>query len=179
MGGTESGAWLRQVFGLFRQGTFGGLSDGQLLDRFVVSRRGDEAEASFEELMHRHGPMVLRICLAASFRHPHDAEDAVSGNVPRAGRIGAGSIRRRDSVASWLFGVSQRVMPPRPDFVQRVDVKVNRLRPSRRPRPACPATPVMNPRRFLEERSIACRTGFARLVVLFYLEGLTYRGCGS
>ena len=44
-----SGGLLQQVHRLFRMGTVGGLTDGQLLDRFV-SGRGEESEAAFEEL---------------------------------------------------------------------------------------------------------------------------------
>ena len=44
---------------LFRVGVVGGLSDGQLLDRFATGHRED-AEAAFRALMDRHGPMVLR-----------------------------------------------------------------------------------------------------------------------
>ena len=104
--GRATGGWLRQVRGLFGFGTVGGLSDGQLLDAFV-SRRGDDSEAAFEELMHRHGSMVLRVCRRV-LRDPQDAEDAFQATfLVLAHR--AGAIRRRDSVASWLFGVSQRV----------------------------------------------------------------------
>jgi Sigma-70 region 2 len=91
--GRASGAWLRQVCGLFRLGTVGGLSDGQLLDRFV-SREGEDSEAAFEALMHRHGPMVLRVC-RRMLRDSQDAEDAFQATfLVLAHR--AGSIRRRD-----------------------------------------------------------------------------------
>lgn len=105
--GKATGGWLRQVRELHSLGTVGGWSDGQLLDAFVSRRGGDGSEAAFEELMHRHGPMVLRICRRV-LRDPGNAEDAFQATfLVLAHR--AGSIRRRDSVASWLFGVSQRV----------------------------------------------------------------------
>ena len=78
----------------------------QLLDWFITSR-DESAEAAFEELMIRHGPMVLGICRNV-LQDAHDAQDAfqavflVLANKAR-------SIRRQDSVASWLFGVAQRV----------------------------------------------------------------------
>ena len=48
-----------------------GLTDGQLLESFVVRRE----EAAFEALLRRHGPMVLGVCQRI-LRNVHDAEDA-------------------------------------------------------------------------------------------------------
>ena len=91
---------------LFNLGAVGAMSDAQLLDRFV-SRRDEIAEAAFEELVSRHGPMVLRVCRGV-LHDAHDAEDAFQAVfLVLAGR--AGSIRRSGSVGSWLFGVAHRV----------------------------------------------------------------------
>jgi RNA polymerase sigma factor (sigma-70 family) len=90
---------------LFEAGAVGGLTDGQLLDRFV-ERRG-AAEAAFAALIERHGPMVLRVCRDV-LRDPHDAQDAFQATFLVLVRK-AGSIRSRDSVGSWLFGVACRV----------------------------------------------------------------------
>ena len=91
---------------LFHFGAVGTLSDAQLLDRFA-SRRDEAAEAAFEELVIRHGPMVFRVCLGV-LHDAHDAEDAFQAVfLVLASR--AGTIRRSGSVASWLFGVAQRV----------------------------------------------------------------------
>ncbi len=91
---------------LFHLGAVGMLSDAQLLDRFA-SRRDEAAEAAFEELVIRHGPMVLRVCRGV-LHDAHDAEDAFQAVfLVLASR--AGSIRRAGSVASWLFGVAHRV----------------------------------------------------------------------
>ena len=49
------------TYRLFNFGAVGTLSDAQLVDRFVA-RRDQAAEAAFEELVNRHGPMVLRVC---------------------------------------------------------------------------------------------------------------------
>ncbi len=96
----------RLVQGLFTLGTTGSMSDAQLLERFLV-RRDEGAEAAFEELMSRHGPMVLRVCRGV-LSDPHDAEDAFQAAFLVLVRQ-AGSIRRHNSLASWLFGVAQRV----------------------------------------------------------------------
>ena len=87
-------------------GTVGMVSDAQLLDWFVSSK-DESAEAAFEELMIRHGPMVFGICKNV-LRDAHDAQDAFQAVfMVLANR--ASSIRRKNSVASWLFGVAQRV----------------------------------------------------------------------
>ena len=106
MAGNLSKRVLRQVHRLFHVGAVGTMSDAQLLDRFV-SRRDEAAEAAFEELVIRHGPMVLRVCRGA-LHDAHDAEDAFQAVfLVLANR--AGSIRRAGSIASWLFGVARRV----------------------------------------------------------------------
>jgi RNA polymerase sigma factor (sigma-70 family) len=103
----SSNCAFRQLETLFRVGTLGGLTDAELLDRFLDRTDGTDAEAAFTALVERHGPMVLRVCRGA-LRDPHNAEDAFQATflilVERAG-----SIRRRASLASWLFGVAGRV----------------------------------------------------------------------
>ncbi len=59
---------LRRV-ALRRDG--GGLTDGQLLERFLATRE----EAAFEALVRRHGPMVLGVCRRV-LSSSHHAEDA-------------------------------------------------------------------------------------------------------
>ena len=100
------GIVLRQVGALFRAGTFAGMSDGQLLDHFLA-RKGEAGELAFAVLVERHGPMVLRVCRGV-LGDRHDAEDAFQATFLALVR-GAGSIRRRDSVACWLHGAALRV----------------------------------------------------------------------
>ena len=69
MAGSPSDRVLRQVHRLFNFGAVGTMSDAELLDRFV-SRRDEAAEAAFEELVIRHGPMVLRVCTERPSRRP-------------------------------------------------------------------------------------------------------------
>jgi RNA polymerase sigma factor (sigma-70 family) len=106
MAGSPSDQVLRHVHRLFQIGAVGTMSDAQLLDQ-IVSRRDEAAEAAFEELVIRHGPMVLRVCRSV-LHNAHDAEDAFQAAfLVLADR--ARSIRRSGSVASWLFGVARRV----------------------------------------------------------------------
>jgi RNA polymerase sigma-70 factor (ECF subfamily) len=98
---------LNDLERLFSQGTLSGLTDGQLLDRFLAGRDGGQAESAFAALVERHGPMVLRVCRGV-LDDPHDAQDAFQATFLVLVRK-AGSVRKRNSVASWLFGVASRV----------------------------------------------------------------------
>ncbi len=102
----NSGVILRQLHALLDVGTFGGLSDRQLLDRFLA--RYDEAsELAFTVLVERHGPMVLGVCRRILV-DPHDAEDAFQATFLVLVRK-AGSVRVDGSIGRWLFGVATRV----------------------------------------------------------------------
>ena len=100
------GAVLKGVRTLLDVGTSTGLSDGQLLERFLL-QGDDAAEAAFRALVDRHGPMVLRACRGV-LHDADDAEDAFQATFLVLARK-AGTIRKGDSVASWLFGVARRV----------------------------------------------------------------------
>jgi RNA polymerase sigma factor (sigma-70 family) len=106
MVGGPSFALLRDMQTLFDGGTVAGLSDRQLLERFTLARDAS-SEAAFEVLVRRHGPMVLRVCRNV-LKDWNDAEDAFQATFIVLARR-CGSIRRRDSVESWLFGVACRV----------------------------------------------------------------------
>ena len=103
---SEHGADPRNIRALFHVGATGGLTDEQLLARFVDSER-DTGELAFAELVARHGPMVLRVCRMI-LRNAHDAEDAFQATFLVLARQSR-SIRERGSAASWLHGVARRV----------------------------------------------------------------------
>jgi RNA polymerase sigma factor (sigma-70 family) len=96
----------RHVQTLFNAGTSGGLTDAELLERFL-SRTGEAAEAAFAALVDRHGPMVMRVCRSI-LRERNDAEDAFQATFLVMVRR-AQSIRNKNSVVSWLYGVALRV----------------------------------------------------------------------
>jgi RNA polymerase sigma factor (sigma-70 family) len=79
------------------------MTDGQLLDRYVKTRD----ESAFETLLRRHGPMVLGLC-RRSLQDDHEAEDAFQATFLTLVN-NARSIRKQDSLGSWLYGVAHRV----------------------------------------------------------------------
>ena len=91
---------------LFQVGSFVGMSDAELLERYVTGC-GGIAEVAFAALVERHGPTVLRVCNDV-LNDPHDAQDAAQVTFLVLAKR-AGAIRRRNALASWLFGVARRV----------------------------------------------------------------------
>jgi RNA polymerase sigma factor (sigma-70 family) len=80
-----------------------GGGDRDLLERWL----NDRSELAFASLVERHGPTVLGVCQATLQNH-HEAEDAFQPTFLALAQQ-AISIRRRDSLASWLHGVAHRV----------------------------------------------------------------------
>jgi RNA polymerase sigma factor (sigma-70 family) len=91
------GANVPEVVCAEREGT-----DRQLLHRFVARRD----EGAFEALMARHGPMVYAVCRRV-LRDAHEAEDACQATFLVLARK-AGSLRRPELLANWLYGVAYR-----------------------------------------------------------------------
>ena len=95
----------RQLKRLFREGALGGLTDAQLLEQFVA---GDDqaAEAAFEAIVARHGPMVLRVCRTV-LHDVHAADDAFQATflvLARKARV----LGDRKLLGNWLYGVATR-----------------------------------------------------------------------
>jgi RNA polymerase sigma factor (sigma-70 family) len=78
------------------------ITDGQLLESFVRQRD----EAALAALVHRHGSMVWGVCQRLLRSEP-DAEDAFQATFLVLVRK-AGTIRDREKVANWLYGVAQQ-----------------------------------------------------------------------
>src|SRR5262249_33394585 len=77
--------------------------DRQLVEQFLVRRD----EAVFETLVRRHGPMVYRVCWRV-LQQEQDAEDALQATFLLLAQK-LRTVRKHDSLASWLHGVAHRV----------------------------------------------------------------------
>src|SRR5436305_12050130 len=80
----------------------GGLTDAELLERYVT----DRDEAAFAALLRRHGPMVLGVCRRV-LRRQADAEDAFQATFLVLVRK-ASTLRSPALLANWLYGVAFR-----------------------------------------------------------------------
>lgn len=97
--GASTAALLHQLERLFGNGTSVGSSEGELPERLVT----EHDEAAFEALLARHGRMVLGVC-RQMLRDPNDVADAFQATFLVLVRK-AGTLRRSDLLAHWLYGV--------------------------------------------------------------------------
>jgi RNA polymerase sigma factor (sigma-70 family) len=78
-------------------------SDRQLVQRALAGQN----ETAFQAILQRHGAMVYRVCWRV-LQHHQDAEDAFQATfLILAQKLP--TLRRQDSLASWLHGVAHRV----------------------------------------------------------------------
>lgn len=97
---------MRHLRTLFDAGAIGGLTDGQLLQRFLT-RGGETAELAFSALVERHGAMVQRVCRGV-LRDANAADDAFQATFLVLVRKAA-QIQDRARLGNWLHGVALRV----------------------------------------------------------------------
>lgn len=93
---------LDQVRRLALRGMGERQTDGQLLELFISERD----ESAFALLLRRHGAMVWSVCRRV-LGNAHDADDAFQAAFLVLVRK-ADSIRPRESVGNWLYGVAHR-----------------------------------------------------------------------
>ena len=174
MGRSSPEQLQRDLATLFRSGAIAGLTDRELVQR--ITRPTDdqaetEAEACFEVLVERHGPMVLRVCRNV-LRDPHDADDAFQATfLVLAKRIQ--SIRKLDSVGCWLHGVAARVS---------ARARVEAAKPRRREREAGWLAAVSTAGDdenalqdlHVQEETLRLPERYRAVIVLCYWEGLTH-----
>jgi RNA polymerase sigma factor (sigma-70 family) len=142
-------------------------SDGQLLRRFAACRD----EEAFQALMSRHGPMVLGVCRRL-LRHGQDAEDVFQATFLLLAQK-AGSIRKQESVGSWLHGVARRLALRARVRQARFRTCVPREDPGRQPDPALEAA-WRELRGVLDEEFRRLPPKYCDALVLCYLEGRTH-----
>jgi RNA polymerase sigma factor (sigma-70 family) len=176
--GEFSGAFIHQLERLFQHGTAIGLSEGELLDRFIAAHD----EAAFEALIARHGPMVLGVCRRL-LRDPNDVDDAFQATFLVLVRK-AGSLRRRDLLGNWLYGVAHRVatrsrclaarrlarVPHGQDTLDRLDEEGGQAAAVH----DAPSQPDSEPSPWLHEEVGRLPEKYRSLVLLCYFEGLTH-----
>ncbi len=172
---TSTNASWKHTRLLFGTGSLCGLTDRQLLDLFLARHgNGDEAnaEVAFEVLVKRHGPMVRRLCRSLINDH-HDADDAFQATFLVLARRAA-SIRDREAVASWLYGVAGRVAARaraevrRRRLLERVVAEQARHEAIREPEDPCELMPE------LYEEIARLPEHYRAPIVLCYLEGQSH-----
>ena len=151
---------------LFRVGSFAGLPDGALLERFIGGPP-DVAEVAFAALVERHGAMVRRTCRQVTGDY-HDAEDAAQATFLILARS-ARSIRSTDSLSAWLHGVACRVSAR-----ANADAARRRARERRSAELAADASPRREPWPEVHEELARLPERYRLPIVLCYLEGLSY-----
>jgi RNA polymerase sigma factor (sigma-70 family) len=98
----QAGTILRQLNHLLLSQSAKEQTDVQLLERFAARQE----EAAFAALLSRHARLVWDVC-RHTLQHEHDAEDAFQATFLILARR-AGTIRKGESVGSWLYGVAYR-----------------------------------------------------------------------
>jgi RNA polymerase sigma factor (sigma-70 family) len=140
-----------------------GLTDGELLGRFIMRRD----EAAFEALLLRHGPMVLGVCRRV-LGNEADVEDAFQATLLVLARKAA-SIRPRGMVGNWLHGVAHRTA------LKARAMRTRRLAREReaaaRPKPEGPAEPWDHLAALLDEGLNALPDKYRTALILCELEG--------
>jgi RNA polymerase sigma factor (sigma-70 family) len=161
------GIVMQQIQLLFQRGSLAGLSEWQLLDRYV-SRRD---ESAFEALVARHGPMVLGVCRRV-LDDPHAVEDAFQATflvlVRKAGTLGP-----HDAIGHWLYGVACRVaLRARCEVARRRSLEVPVERIEGVGRGDEPSDDELAP--ILDEELGRLPSKYRAPVVLCFLQGLTH-----
>ncbi len=149
---------------LLAAGATTALPDRELVERFAQARD----ERAFETLVHRHGPMVFRVCRRVLGR-AHEAEDAFQATFLVFARK-AGSLRDQGSVSSWLYGVASRIA-----LKARAAVRVDPAPSQRQPAKATPSPleelTLREARAALDEELARLPEKFRAPLILCCLEG--------
>jgi RNA polymerase sigma-70 factor (ECF subfamily) len=165
-----SGGIVREFHLLLGGGTTAGMTDQELLERFLA-QRDETAEAAFAALIHRHGPMVRDVCRRL-LRDPADANDAFQAIFLVLVRK-AGSVRVGTSLCPWLYGVSVRV-------ARRARSVTARRRGHERTNAELPEPPSREfgldeeLRTLIDDALGTLPTRYRSALVLCYLEGMTH-----
>jgi RNA polymerase sigma factor (sigma-70 family) len=141
------------------------LIDGQLLGHFID--HGDET--SFAALVQRHGPMVWGVC--RRLLDHHDAEDAFQATFLVLFRKAA-SIRPRQMVSNWLYGVAHKTALQAKRSVTRRSARERQVIEMPEAK-AVQEEPCSDLRRLLDQELRRLPDNYRIVVVLCDLEGKT------
>jgi RNA polymerase sigma factor (sigma-70 family) len=103
MARSDLGTLVRQLRWVLSAEHVSGLSDAQLLKRFLE----EKDETAFAALMHRHGRLVMGVCRRV-LGNVQDAEDIYQATFVILAR-NARRIRKHDAIGSWLYQVAYRL----------------------------------------------------------------------
>jgi RNA polymerase sigma factor (sigma-70 family) len=165
MSTTTSSPILRFLRRAIRDCRMGECGDRDLIERFLHQHD----EAAFEEMLSRHGPMVLDVCRSL-LPNEADAEDAFQATFIVLLRR-AGSLRAAGSLGGFLHSVACRTA-----LQARTRFAIRRKHESRAPAPtaATPRTTTWNEVSQLLHQELAELADRHRLpLVLCYLQGHT------
>jgi len=161
----------RDLRTLWDLGSIAGLSDAELLGRFV-SGREEVSDLAFEALLVRHGPMVLGTCRRL-LADGNDVEDAFQATFLVLVRR-ANAIRVKDTLGPWLHEVARRVA---------LEARTLALRRRRREDRAIDlatvpthGSEVSDTQAIIDEEIGRLAEKFRAAVVLCDLEGMTIEG---
>jgi RNA polymerase sigma factor (sigma-70 family) len=143
-----------------------GVTDGQLLDRFVLHRD----EAAFAALLGRHGPLVWGTCrrVLGCAAAADDAFQAVFLVLVRR----AAHLRRGGSLAGWLHEVARRTaLQARTRTLRRRRYEAGAA--AQAGTAAAPPAPTADLRAVLDEELARLPDRYRLPLVLCYLEGRT------
>jgi RNA polymerase sigma factor (sigma-70 family) len=157
---------LKHLLSHLQQGG-SGLTDGQLLGRFIATRE----ETAFAALVRRHGPMVLGVCRRV-LHDFHDAEDAFQATFLVLARK-APSVRRHESVGSWLYGTAYRTAMEARTMSARRRARERPMQDT--PQPAVAEAEAQDWRPLLDRELSLLPEKYRAAIVLCDLEGRTRR----
>jgi RNA polymerase sigma factor (sigma-70 family) len=139
-------------------------SDMQLLQQFIADRDED----AFAALVQRHGAMVLGVTRSV-LRHQQDAEDVFQAAFLVLARK-AHTIRKQDSLSSWLYGVAYRL-------ALKAKARAGRRREETSTDPVSASTiddlTTREVRVILHEEMHGLTEGYRAALLLCYWEGMT------
>jgi HlyD family secretion protein len=148
------------------------MSDRELLERFVIHRE----EAAFAAIVGRHGPMVNAVCRRL-LKQQADADDAFQATFLILLRK-AGSIAKRESLASWLHGVAHRVS----DRARKLNRREQRLVESAKSVPSSDDSQHQNVRdlqQWLDRAVLTLPESYRSAFILCCMEGRSYAHAAS